>query len=81
MCHAQTSDQAEAQAKGDPVRLTADQLIAMMTARLKDTQKWLAFLLGRLLILIGALAVLAGAPPDARERSLTCNSIGQTAKT
>jgi hypothetical protein len=56
-----TTDQEKALAKGDPVRLTSGQVSAMMVARVKDTEKWLAFLLGWLCILIGALAALAGA--------------------
>ena len=56
-----TADQVEALAKGEAIRLTPDQVNAMAAERAKDTEKWAGFLLGWLLILIGALAAVAGA--------------------
>jgi hypothetical protein len=56
-----TADQAEALAKGEAIQLTPEQVNAMAGERAKDTEKWAGFLLGWLLILIGALAAVAGA--------------------
>ena len=56
-----TADQEKTLAKGESVTLDADQVAAMTAERVKDVRKWLGWLLGWLLILIGALAAVVGA--------------------
>ena len=56
-----TTDQLGELARGNPVTLTSAQRTAMTTGRVADIKKWLGLLLGWILILIGALAAVAGA--------------------
>lgn len=56
-----TANQVEALAKGEAIQLTPDQVNAMAAERAKDAEKWMGFFLGWLLILIRALAAVAGA--------------------
>ena len=56
-----TTDQLGELANGNPVSLTSAQRNAMTAGRVADVKKWLGLLLGWILILIGALAAVAGA--------------------